>query len=631
MPTLKNVGGKVQIEIERLDGGLNTKDSPSKISPFESPECKNVEFTDRGSVQTRSGTTFIGEAVNTSSVDGQASYNGSHLVWAGGMMYHKTAATWAAVTAASGQFASGANVASEVYQSILFCSDGTNGPYRYEGPTDFYEMGIDIPSAPTSLSDTAGDIAADTYYYKVAFVNSHVVTGEAGSASVGVTIGASATIKVENIPVATGLQGVESRKIYRATSSAGTYRLVKTLSDNVTTSFTDTVAVGDEGSAAVTDGTAPTVFSTIRQHKERLFFPDSEDKSLLRFTDYQNPFISQADNFFSVHKGTGETIKAIGVQDDFVCTFYDKKSIWIYDLTDPSDETSWTRVKSPANMGIVGPNALAETENGIVFVGKLNGKLSGIHILSGINVAETADDKLRTQNIAEKIEPTILAWPDTLLSKIAVTSYGSRLYLAVPDSSTSTILDGIMYFDILRLGDQGQPGSWAPWDGITVQNFLVHEGELYGGSSNGDGRIIQFNSGEYQDADGSAIDSYFWTKQFGGESAIESYQKDGRYVFLWYDLVGGWNMNYRYRKDGDAGQGTAIEIDLTPPSGVWGTAYTWNPINIWGGGATDAETQHSISPILGRRFQHRFDNQNTAGQYFRVHALKMLMNLRRIR
>lgn len=631
MPTIRSVGGKVQLEIERLDGGLNTKDSISTISPYESPDCKNVVFTDEGSVQTRSGTTYVGAAINTSNIDGQASYNSSHIIWGGGRMFRYSSSTWTQVTTASGKFASGANVAATVFQGVLFMSDGTNGPYRYEGAESFYNMGIGIPASPQAASGTAGTSgpAAGTYYYKVAFVNTAVVTGEASSAVVGPTITTTATINVTSIPVGTGLYGVAARKIYRASTSAGTYRLVKTLSDNVTTSFTDTMALGAEGSAAVDDGTAPTPWTTVKTHKEVIFFDDSSNRSLLRFTNYQNPYISEAGNFFSVAKGMGESVTALGVQDDFLCAFYDKSMIWVYDLTDPSDETTWSRALSPANIGIVGPKALAEVPNGIVFVGKTNGRLTGIYLLSGLDVAETADTKLRTRNIAERIEPTILNWPSSLWSKIAVTSFDGRLYFAIPDSSSSSKLDGILYFDILRLGDKGQPGSWAPWDGITVQNLLVHEGSLYGGSSNGDGRIIQFNSGAYQDATGSAINSYWWSKEYGGEGQLQSWTKDARYVDLWYELTGAWPMYYRIRKDGEAGTGTAYSVDLTPGGAVWGT-FVWGNAN-WGPAGTDRESRVPVGARTGKRFQHRFDNTNTAGRSFKVHRLQFTMNLRRER
>lgn len=626
---------KLVLAIDQLDGGLNTNDAPNKIGDFESPDCLNVLFSEEGAVQTRSGTTYTGGSVNTSSIDGQISYNQTQAVIAGGRMYRYSLTTWTQVTTASGKFATGAAVAGVTYQGVSFMSDGTNGPYRWEGGENFYNMGIGIPTAVTAVSGvpTAASVglAASSYYYKVAFVNTAVVTGGPSPAFGPVTLASTATVLVSSIPVGTGLNGVASRKIYRSTSLAGTYGLVRTLSDNTTTNFTDTTPLGSEGSAAVVDGTGPTPWTTVREHKERIFFDDSTVRSFLRFTDYQNPYISKAANFFSTANRKGENITAIGVQEDLISVLYDKSMIWVYDLTDPSDETTWSRALSPANLGIAGSRALAETPQGLIFVGMQNGKLSGIHLLNGIQITETANDKLRSQNIAEKIEPTIFAWPSNLLPKIAMASFENRIYIACPKSSTSTIIDGIFYFDLSRIQkSKSGPGSWAPWDGIKVQNFVIHNGVLYGGSSNGDGRVVQFNSGTYTDADGSAINSYYWTKQFGGEGDLSYYTKDGRWTDIWHALLGNYFMNYRFRKDGDIGTGNEFAISVAIGGSTWGS-FTWGDGTLYSSGNTTKEDRVFIGPVVGKRFQHGFTNQNTVGQAFKVFSLQSTMNLRRTR
>lgn len=627
------VQGKLNLEVDQLDGGLNTLAAPNLIGDYESPDCLNVDFSDDGAVQTRSGTTYCGAVVNTSSIDGMLTYNGSAAIIAGGRMYRLSSTTWAQVTTASGKFATGANVEAVTYQGISFMSDGTNGPYRWEGSENFYFMGIGKPTGgPAAASGvaTAAGLAASTYYYKVAFVNSHVVTGEPSTGITGPTLASTSTVNVTSVQVATGLYGVTSRKIYRSTSLAGTYGLIKTISDNTTTSFTDTVALGSEGAVPETDGTAPTPWHAVKEHKERIFFDDSTTNSLLRFTEYQNPYVSKAASFFSVENNKGENIGALGVQDDFLSVFYLKSKIWVYDLVDPSDAATWTRSLSPANLGIVGPKALAEIPGGIVFVGMQNGKLSGIHQLTGVNVAVTADNKLRSENIAKKIETTLFAWPTSLLSNIALCSYQNRIYFACPLSSTSSTMDGMLYFDINRLGKDGSPGSWAPWSGIKVQKLLVHSGTLYGGSSQGDGRVVQFNSGAYVDADGSAINSYWWSKDYGGEGELSHWTKDGRWTKIWHALLGTFNMKYRFRKDGDTGGGTQYAVSLTPGGAVWG-AFTWGDGTLYSSGNQNKETQVFIGPVVGRRFQHGFTNENTVNQSFKVYNIQSTMNLRRQR
>lgn len=134
---ISRVQGKITQAIDQLDGGLNTKDATNKIGDYESPDCLNVIFSNEGAVETRSGTTYLGAAVSTSSIDGMLTYNGTAAIFAGGRMYRLSATTWTQVTTASGKFATGANVESVTYQGVSFMSDGTNGPYRWHGGNRF--------------------------------------------------------------------------------------------------------------------------------------------------------------------------------------------------------------------------------------------------------------------------------------------------------------------------------------------------------------------------------------------------------------------------------------------------------------------------------------------------------------
>lgn len=636
MVQFRTVRKKPEIEVERLDGGLNKKDGPSKIDLTESPDCLNVEFGDRGSVGTREGTSyFTSAAITTAPGDGCTVYdNTTMVVWYGGQMYRMSGNTGVQITAASGQFASGVKVAYEQFQDILFCSDGTNGPWRYEGgDTDFYNMGIDVPSACTGASDTSGggDIAADTYYYAVSYINSHAVEGEVGSASVAVTLAASASVDVSGVPLGSSLAGVAKRNVYRATSDSGPWLFVKELADNVTSSFSDNVGVGSEGAESLADASSPKPFTTIRQHQGRLWMPDNDNKTLMRYTEYDNPFVSKAANFLLADKGDGSDIKAIGVQNNLVTAFKDR-SIFLFNLPDPADDTTFETIKSPVNMGIVGARAFVEEDNGIIFMAKRNGHIIGIGYLSGIGIVDTQDQFLINKTLSKKIETDILAYKLITWDDIAMMSHKNRIYISVPSSSTSTSIDGVLYFDVNRLirDESDDPGSWVPWNGVVgVHDWCVLSGALYGVSSEEDGHILQFNNGTFTDADGSAIDSYWWSKEIGGEPGIESWVKDWRHAVPWVELLGAYSMNLKTRLDGVTGSGDTYTIDLTTSGAIWDTDL-WD-VGLWGPTATRQEFVIPIGPTLGKRLQVRFDNQDTAGQGFKVHSFKLRMNLRRQR
>ena len=162
-----------------------------------------------------------------------------------------------------------------------------------------------------------------------------------------------------------------------------------------------------------------------------------------------------------------------------------------------------------------------------------------------------------------------------------------------------------------------------------MSNWVVHDGLLYGGSSQEDGKIFQLEVKSVYNDSGSAIDSYFWTKQIGGEGDLESFIKDFRELFVWRSLEGEFNMNVRWRFDGDTTVGAVKTLSLSTAgakfgSAIWGTA-------IWGATSSDKESRIPIGRSRGRRIQVRFDNQNTADQNFNVHRLEIGMNIRRPR
>lgn len=634
MPQLTEISGRFRYSVERLDGGQNTKDSASRIGPFDSPDCLNVVFDLQGSVITRNGSkAYNTTIVGTCPVDEGVQYGNQQVIWANGrLMYTSslTATTYNVCTSSSGRFTTGAVVARTVYQNVLFNSDGTNGPWKWTGGENFYKMGIDVPSAPTGASSGAGSIATGTYYYAVSNVNTQVVEGQIGSISVGVTTTGSATIGLTQVPVGSTIAGVNTRFVYRADNASGPFRKVGTISDNVTTTFSDTLANGAEGKLPVFDGSSPTPFTTIEASSERLFFDDSTNRSLLRWTNFTNPYISEAENFEPLNNGDGESILAVGAQDS-VLTIFKNNRTWSILLQDSSDTSTWVKRELPINLGIVGPKALTRVDNGLAFVGRRNNRISGVHFLSGIQLIETNDGKLRSDTISKKIELDILNnFDSSHWNNIVLQSFNNRLYVGYTKTGDA-VNKNIYWFDLNRIGVDQIPGSWAPWDGIHARCLFISNGNLHAGDSDATGIVRQLELTNIYNDSGSAINSYFWTKETGGEddTSLDGYIKDLRELYLWYGNLGNYNMNVRYRVDGDTSLGTSYPVNLSVLGSTWGSmVYGVDP---WGGSRSSLETRIVIGRAVGRKFQFRFDNQNTANQGFKVNRMEIGMNLRRRR
>lgn len=108
---------------------------------------------------------------------------------------------------------------------------------------DFY-----IPSSSmTATAAAGGSVAVGTYAYRVVFVLDSVQTALSEPSSVTLS-GSDRQVDLAVIPTYTGPKTCSARKIYRTTvGGENKYFLVTTISDNTTTTYTDTTVDGSLG------------------------------------------------------------------------------------------------------------------------------------------------------------------------------------------------------------------------------------------------------------------------------------------------------------------------------------------------------------------------------------------------
>lgn len=128
--------------------------------------------------------------------------------------------------------------------------------------TLLYEMACpllaDRPTAPTLAEGAAGS-PNGTYLYKVTYVTKDGYESEPGTVSASITV-ASKRITV-TVPTS-GAYNVASRKIYRTVASGSVFKLLTTISDDSTTSYSDNTADGSLGADLVEVSTLLYVPST---------------------------------------------------------------------------------------------------------------------------------------------------------------------------------------------------------------------------------------------------------------------------------------------------------------------------------------------------------------------------------
>ena len=198
-------------------------------------------------------------------------------------------------------------------------------------------------------------------------------------------------------------------------------------------------------------------------------------------------------------------------------------------------DSNWDVFPTKSPYGTRSPHAIVNINNKLLFPAIQENKLIGIAALDGANLAvsgafntiSTAGSDLQS-NV---IEPDILQIQDGAnLSDISAIVYQNKAYFSVTYASGSTRNNRIYVYDVsIDNVSKKQNFSWVPWDGLEAQSFTEYSDNLYYGSSNSNGFVYKMLDGTYND-DGGAINSYFWTKEFGGVKGDYNYHKDFRYI-----------------------------------------------------------------------------------------------------
>lgn len=614
----------------KFDGGLNNKYEKQLIETNESPECQNVIFTE-GGVETRGGTdkvntaavgTFAGEGLYTRHTnDGNQTMVG---FW-NGTMYTLVGTSFITVGSAQSVFTAGGRIGATEYENYLFVGNGNVDPYKYNEA--FTRHGIPAPTATSTAASGGTGVISGSYQYKVTYVNSALAEGNPGPASA--TFVASANqIDITSIPVAPQSYGVNSRRIYRTEDGGTTFKRVTEISDNTTTTYTDNTADGSLGVAAPSDNFEPPQYGFCIAHQNRIFCNDPDNPNYVWYSDLAEPYTFGAANFVRIGDNTTDIVRGLAVYDNNVVVFCDN-SVWIIYLTS-TDDTEWVVVKARSSYGCKSPFGWFTYQNKLMFPAVQSNRFVGFAALEGDTVSP--DATLLTISAAgselksNRIEPDMLTVADAQVRKVSSYVFENMAYITLAYGVSQTTNNRMYVFDF-SIEDlaKKQSFSWVPWTGLLATQFTEYEGKLYYQAEAATGFVYEMNTDTYND-DGTAIDSYYWTKEFHGMDGQENWTKDFRYMNIFYENSGAYFIDVTYRVDSDKGDGNTITLDVNPGSSLWGT-MAWG-VDTWGGGNNETDERISLGQLTGKRIQFKFSNQNTVNQKFKIIGLNFLYNLK---
>lgn len=222
-------------------------------------------------------------------------------------------------------------------------------------------------AGPTTADSTVAGLPSGTYYYRVTFVTNDGWESDPSVTSDAVVV-VLEKVTLTNIPVP-GSARIASKKIYRLGGTSAEWRLLTTLYDKSTTTYTDNTADINLGDLQDIIEGQPYIPKCLAVHDKCIVIANltSSDGTAypcgVMVSEELSVDIYDHDNFFEIEANFGGKICWIISAMDFIYVGK-SNSIWKFDPLDLSI--------APRNLsriyGGVGPLAIAEGDNQIFFL-----------------------------------------------------------------------------------------------------------------------------------------------------------------------------------------------------------------------------------------------------------------------
>lgn len=322
--------------------------------------------------------------------------------------------------------------------TYVFMTDGV--VQAMHNGTVLKTWGIDSPesSVRTVLSESAGDLSG-SYRYMYTFYDA--ATGSESDPSptnAAITVSANSAIDVSGIAKSTASR-VTSRRLYRTVTGGGTYYLVATISDNVTTAFTDTIADASLSVPAVIDQGIPPSGRLVTTYKDILFISGNRNyPNRVYFSLTKKP-----DNFPSTY------YIDVGTSDDEVVAFAQLEGMLYFVLTAGisrlygSTADTFYADNTRSHVGTYAPLSVAEGPDGVYFLSH-----DGVYRFDGVKAVKVSEQLRR---IFDRTPTSLYDVVDTNTAGLKATGVclNGVYYLVVPmKSTTGTITNKVISYDV---------------------------------------------------------------------------------------------------------------------------------------------------------------------------------------
>ena len=502
---------RFELRLSEFSGGLNTRDYDSKVADNELTAVRNFNYDKRGALKVRKGFTKINStaigSVAIKSVGGYYKTGATALkiAIAGTSIYKAASTVYSEIKAGL----TGDGLTFDLHQFMnkyFMCNGNTTDKVQVYNGTDVYQAGYTKPgSAVTAVEGAAGVLENKVYQYKVTY---YYDDGESNANDTATSITPTASKKVElsNIPVSADAR-VTQRRLYRTIGDGTTFKLLTTINDNTTTTYSDNVPDSGLGADLEYDNDAPPAAHYCISHKNRMWYI-TDNSSTLWYSKALHPEAVPSTYYWDVGRDDGDIITGIAVNLGALVIFK-RYSTWIITGDIPTG-TGADMVLEKVNptIGCVAFKTIQPAGNDLFF---FTPNL-GVQRLHRIILATT--ESFDAEALSSKIEPTINALNQDQSSLTHAVVYNHRYYLFVP-YGTATYCDTCLVLDLRNLNPEIENTiSWTIYDNMNFACsclYLDGNGEyFYVGSAEADGFTYAMESG--YDDDGARIEAYAITK-----------------------------------------------------------------------------------------------------------------------
>jgi hypothetical protein len=501
-----------------FSGGLNTRDIDSKIRDNELSAIRDFVLDKRGALSVRPGYSnlFASEAGS----DGVMSQGGfyktgetaEHIFTSSTKIYKRLAGSTTTSVIKSGLLGNGLVFDMHQFLDKYFMGNGTDNIQVYDG-SSIWDIGYPIPASNCSAAKddgTSGGLEAKVYKYKITF---YYDDGESNCcvADVSITPTSGKSVSLTDIPI--GNSRVTQRRIYRTAGDGDTYKLLTSINNNTTTTYTDSIA--DSGLGADMD--EDNNYSHIQKccymisHKGRMWYAgDRDHPSRLYYSKALSSEANPSLYYWDIGSNDGDIITGLFVNLGALVIFK-RYSTWVITGDTPTGtDANMVLEKVNPSIGCISRPTAKHAGNDIIFLSPSQ----GVHRLHRIILADT--ESMDAQALSDKINYTLNKQMNQSMLAYAHAEVFDHKYFLFLTSLNESVPNRALVLELSRMNpDLERTIAWTQFYNMNFYSsclFLNTDGEhLYLGHNS---RGFCYEYGTSSNDDGQAINAYAITKYF---------------------------------------------------------------------------------------------------------------------